>query len=93
MISRQEVEHVAHLARLHLSADELVRITEQLTTILAYVDTLATVNTDKVAPTTHAAASTTAFRDDVVRASLPLETALANAPARDEQNFIVPRVI
>ncbi len=92
-ITREDILHVAHLARLNLSEDELVKMTEQLDNILSYVDKLSELDTDNVLPTTHAHKSVNAFREDAVMPSLPLEDALANAPEDNGQMFKVPRII
>jgi len=92
-ISRQEVESVARLARLDLDASAVDRFAEQIGDILEYVDQLKAVDTTGVAATAHATALTNAFRDDVVHTHLDREDALANAPERSDEAFIVPKVI
>lgn len=92
-ITQEEVEHVAHLARLHLGQDELVQMTAQLDTILSYVAKLEELDTKDVIPTTHAFSITNAFREDKVESSLEQSEALANGPAQNKEVFIVPRVI
>lgn len=92
-ISQREVEHVAHLARLHLSQEELSVMTAQLDTILSYVAKLDELDTTEVEPTTHAFAITNAFREDTVNPSLTQREALANAPEHNGESFVVPRVI
>jgi aspartyl-tRNA(Asn)/glutamyl-tRNA(Gln) amidotransferase subunit C len=92
-ISREEVRHVARLARLDLADDVLDTLAEQLTGILDYMDTLNKVDTEGVVPTAHAVALTTPLRPDERRDHLDREAALANAPERDEDSFLVPKVI
>lgn len=92
-ITQEEVEHVAHLARLHLSEKELQQMTAQLDTILAYVDKLEELDTTGVVATTHAFSITNAFRDDIVRPSLTQKEALSEGPSTNHESFIVPRVI
>ncbi len=92
-ITRKEVEHVANLARLKLSEEELATMTGQLDTILSYVAKLDELDTDGVEPTTHAFSITNAFREDEVIASLPREEALANGPKENGEAFIVPRIL
>lgn len=92
-IKREEVEHVAHLARLNLEGDELDQMTEQLDMILSYVAKLDELDTTGVEPTTHAFSITNAFREDTVKPSLEQDEALANGPDHNEDSFIVPRVI
>lgn len=84
---------MAHLARLNLSEDELVKMTEQLDTILSYFDKLSELDTENVIPTTHAHKSVNAFREDKVLESLPREESLANAPDDNGEMFKVPRII
>lgn len=92
-ISKEEVAKVASLARLELSASEVETITGQLDRILGYVAKLGELDTSGIKPTTHALDLYNAFREDEVRPSLPREEALANGPRRNEEAFVVPRVI
>jgi aspartyl-tRNA(Asn)/glutamyl-tRNA(Gln) amidotransferase subunit C len=92
-ITRKEVEHVAHLARLHLDGAELDLMTEQLDMILSYVAKLEELDTQGVEPTTHAFSITNAFREDIVEPSLDQDKALANGPDHSNDSFVVPRVI
>ena len=92
-LSREEVLHVAELARLSLGPEEVELFTRQLNDILAYVEKLQELDTSGVAPLAHVIPVFNAFREDEVRAGLTLEEALENAPAREEDNFLVPRVI
>ncbi|MDR2551267.1 MAG: Asp-tRNA(Asn)/Glu-tRNA(Gln) amidotransferase subunit GatC [Desulfobulbus sp.] len=92
-ITRDEVRHVAKLARLDLSGAEVDRMTGQLNVILNYVAKLDELDTDGVAVTTHTQQVVNAFRDDEVRPSLPREQALANGPEQNGESFVVPRVI
>jgi aspartyl-tRNA(Asn)/glutamyl-tRNA(Gln) amidotransferase subunit C len=92
-LSREEVLHVAELARLSLRPEEVELFTRQLNDILDYVQKLKELDTTAVAPLAHVIPLFNAFREDVVREGLPLEAALKNAPAREEGSFLVPRVI
>lgn len=92
-ITRQEVVHVAHLARLDLTDAEIERFGGQLGQILEYMESLERVDTRGVAPTSHAIALTNAFRADETTAHLDRESALANAPQEENGCFAVPRVI
>ena len=92
-IRKEDVEHVAHLARLHLDGEELDRMTEQLDIILSYVAKLDELDTTGIEPTTHALSITNAFRPDQVEPSLGQKEALANGPEHTEDSFVVPRVI
>ncbi|MGQ9858888.1 MAG: Asp-tRNA(Asn)/Glu-tRNA(Gln) amidotransferase subunit GatC [Thermodesulfobacteriota bacterium] len=92
-ITRQQVEHVADLARLRFEEDELERMTAQLAAILAYMEQLREVDTTGVQPTTHAMELFNVFREDQIRPSMGQQEALANAPKRSGESFQVPRVI
>ena len=92
-ISKDEVTHVAHLARLEFGAEEMKKFTAQLNDILLYMDKLGEVDTAGVEPVTHAIARKNAFREDEVGASLPPEASLANAPEARGGCFQVPKVI
>ena len=92
-ISKKEVEHVAHLARLNLSEEEITTFTDQLNSILAYMEKLEALDTKGIELTSHAVPLSTAFREDEVKESLPPEKALQNAPDDDGSFFIVPKVI
>lgn len=92
-ITQEEIEKVAHLARLNLSGQEIEMMTAQLDTILSYVEKLDELDTSGVIPTTHAFAITNAFREDTVVDSLGRDKALANGPLQDGESFIVPRII
>jgi aspartyl-tRNA(Asn)/glutamyl-tRNA(Gln) amidotransferase subunit C len=92
-ITADQVQHVARLARLEIEPEAVDKLAGQLATILSYVDKLAEVDTRNVPATSHATALTNAFRPDEVRDSLPGDTALDNAPSKEEGSFVVPRVI
>ena len=93
MISREEVQHVARLARLHLTDEEAERMREQLDVILAYIDKLRELDVEGVEPTAHAVPLVNVMRDDALAPCLPQEQALANAPDRADEFFRVPRII
>lgn len=92
-ITREEVEHVARLARLELGPDEMERITGQLDTLLSYVAKLDEVDTTGVAVTTCTGVASNGFREDVVTPSLLRESALAGAPQHNGEFFVVPRIL
>jgi len=92
-ISREEVEKVSLLARLRLSEEELDKMTIQLGAILQYIELLAEVDTTAVQPMAHALDVADVFRADEVRPSLDREEALANAPHRDDECYLVPAVL
>jgi aspartyl-tRNA(Asn)/glutamyl-tRNA(Gln) amidotransferase subunit C len=92
-ISREEVEKVSLLGRLLLSDEELAKLTVQLGAILDYMNLLQELNTDDVQPMAHALDVSDVFRDDLLRPSLDREQALANAPHRDAECYLVPAVL
>jgi aspartyl-tRNA(Asn)/glutamyl-tRNA(Gln) amidotransferase subunit C len=92
-ISKIQVEHVAHLARLTLTEEELERMTGQLDNILSYVDKLDEIDTHFVHPTSHVFSVCNAFREDLVKESLPRKEALMNAPQENGEMFQVPKII
>ncbi len=92
-ISRQEVEKIALLGRLLLSEEELDRMTGQLGDILGYMDLLGEVDTEDVEPMAHALDVSNVFREDRARPGLDRESALANAPHRDAECYLVPAVL
>ena len=92
-LTREEVLHVAELARLSLSPEEIELFTVQLNEILEYVEKLQELDTSGVAPLAHVIPLVSVFREDLVRESPPLDAVLENAPAREDGNFLVPRVI
>jgi aspartyl-tRNA(Asn)/glutamyl-tRNA(Gln) amidotransferase subunit C len=92
-LTAQEVQWVAHLARLELTEAELETMTRQLSAIVAYVDQLKQVNTDSIEPMAHALAIHNVFREDEAAPSLPTADALANAPQRRGDFYSVPAVL
>ncbi|HTI55251.1 MAG TPA: Asp-tRNA(Asn)/Glu-tRNA(Gln) amidotransferase subunit GatC [Verrucomicrobiae bacterium] len=92
-ISLEDVDHVARLARLELSAADKERMRSELDGILSYIDKLRALDTRDVEPTSHAVPVTNVMRDDVERPSLAQEDMLANAPDRHRDMFRVPRII
>lgn len=92
-LSSQEVEYVAHLARLEITDKEKDKFTAQLNDILRYIDKLNELNTKGVEPMSHAIAVTNAFREDNIVDSIGTEKSLANAPDARGEFFRVPKVI
>ncbi len=92
-LSRADVEHVAHLARLGLTDDELTRFEGQLNHILDQYAVLARLDTDAIPPTAQTIELENILRDDAARPSLATDEALANAPARDGDFVVVPAII
>jgi aspartyl-tRNA(Asn)/glutamyl-tRNA(Gln) amidotransferase subunit C len=92
-ISRDEVAHLAMLARIDLSDAELDHLAPQLSVILESVASIAGVAGDDVPPTSHPMPLTNVFRDDVAVPCLTADEALSGAPEVEEQRFAVPRIL
>ncbi len=92
-ISTEDVAHVARLARLSLSDDDLVVFTGQLAAVLGHAAELEALDTEGVAATAHPLPLVNVLRDDVVCASLDREEVLAQAPDAEEHRFRVPRIL
>lgn len=92
-LSRSDVEHVAHLARLGLTDEELTRLEGQLNHILDQYTILTELSTDDIAPTAQTIELENILRDDIVRPSLSVDAVLANAPARDGDFIVVPAIL
>jgi aspartyl-tRNA(Asn)/glutamyl-tRNA(Gln) amidotransferase subunit C len=92
-ISKQEVEHVAKLARLELTDQEKEKLTDQLSNILTYVEKLNELDTKGVEPTAHVLDINNVMRNDEPRESLTQERALANAPDKAAGHYKVPKII
>jgi len=92
-ISRDDVVHVAHLARMHLTDDEIDRMQSQLSNILDAIETLRDVDTSAVGPTASVIQLENVMRDDVAAPPMSRDAALANAPQRDDPFLRVPTVL
>ena len=92
-LTRADVEHVAYLARLGLTPEELARLEGQLNHILDQYAKLAELDTDAIPPTAQTIELENILRDDVARPSLDPEAVLANAPERDGDYFVVPAIL
>ena len=92
-LSRSDVEHVAHLASLGLSDEELTRLEGQLNHILDQYAKLAELDTDHIAPTAQTIELENILRDDVVRPSLPVEAVLANEKETEGDYIVVPAIL
>ena len=92
-ITREQVRHIALLARLELSDAEEEAFTEQLDHILSHFETLQQLDTSEVEPTAHIVNMETPFREDAVRNTPDVEALLTNAPVRDGRFFKVPKII
>ena len=92
-LSRDEVAHLARLARLAVTDDELDMFSGQLAVILESVASVSEVAADDIPPTSHSVPLTNVFRDDLVTPGLTQQQALAGAPAEQDGRFRVPRIL
>jgi aspartyl-tRNA(Asn)/glutamyl-tRNA(Gln) amidotransferase subunit C len=92
-LTRDEVAHVAHLARLGLTDEELTRLEGELNHIVEQYAKLAELDTDAIAPTAQTIELENILRDDIVTPSLPVDAILDNAPARQGEFIVVPAII
>lgn len=92
-LSRSDVEHVAHLARLGLTEEEVTRLVGQLQHILDQYAVLAELPTDRIPPTAQTIEVENILRDDLVTPSLGAQDALAGAPERSTDYFLVPAIL
>jgi aspartyl-tRNA(Asn)/glutamyl-tRNA(Gln) amidotransferase subunit C len=92
-ITTDDVAHVARLARLELSPDQLEQFTEQLAAVLEHARDVEALDTAGVPPTAHPLPVVNVLRDDVVVASLDREEVLRQAPAVEDDRFRVPRIL
>jgi aspartyl-tRNA(Asn)/glutamyl-tRNA(Gln) amidotransferase subunit C len=92
-IERGEIEHVARLARLNLTEEEKGLFTDQLNSILDYMEKLNELDTGAIEPTFHVVSHQNVMREDEVKASQPQEAALENAPDKAQGCLRVPKII
>ena len=90
MIDREQVLHVARLARLRLSDEEVEAMTGELSKVLDHIEKISELDLDGVEPTSHVVELENVLREDVPRPSLPREKALEQAPDSDGAGFRVP---
>ena len=88
-----DIEHIARLARIELTADEKAKFAAQLGDVLHHIEQLSKVDVSGVEPTAHAFAVNNVWREDVAKPGLPVEAALRNAPAQRENMIVVPKVV
>lgn len=91
--SKIDVEYTARLARIALDKGEQELFQGQLEKIISYIDEISKVDVNGVEPMAHTAATRNVYRPDEPRAGLDRETVLKMAPAHDNQQFIVPRIV
>jgi aspartyl-tRNA(Asn)/glutamyl-tRNA(Gln) amidotransferase subunit C len=92
-IDEAQVRAVAKLARLELNDDEVARFSVELSSILGYIEKLGELDTDNVEPLAHCLPIHNVFREDVPKPSIENDVALANAPARHDEYFKVPKIL
>jgi len=92
-LTREEVEYVATLARLVLSASEIARLQDQLSSILEHIAAIDRLDTDAIPPTAQVTTMTNVMRPDVVTGSLPREAVLENAPRQSDGFFEVHAIL
>lgn len=92
-ISKEQVKHVAHLARLALSDEEVEKMAKQLGDIISYAELLNELDTDNVEPTTHVLDLKNVMRKDEPREWIKKEDALKNAPDQKDGQFRVPSIL
>ncbi len=92
MISKEDVKHIAWLARLEITEKEIEKFTQQLGQILQHASKIKEVNTQNIKPTAHPQPLKNVFREDVAKESITLEKALKNAPKKESGAFTVPRI-
>ena len=92
-LTREQVAHVARLARLSFTDEELDRFAHQLSDILAYAEQVSALATEDVPPTAHALPLKNVFRPDEIKPSLSQEKALSTAPEVEDGRFKVPRIM
>jgi aspartyl-tRNA(Asn)/glutamyl-tRNA(Gln) amidotransferase subunit C len=88
-----DIDHVAKLARLALTAEEKEKFSQQLGDVLHHIEQLAKVDVTGVEPTAHAFPIVNVWADDVARPGLTVEAALRNAPAQRDNMIVVPKVV
>ena len=93
LLTRSDVEHVAHLARLGLTGEELARLEGELNHILEQYRKLEELDTDAIPPMAQVIELDNILREDVAGPSLGADAVLANAPERDGDFFIVPAIL
>jgi aspartyl-tRNA(Asn)/glutamyl-tRNA(Gln) amidotransferase subunit C len=92
-VTREEVIHIAKLARLKFKDEELDSFIEQFNKIIGYIDTLNELDTKNIKPTLHVVDIKNVFREDVVKPSFSQDEILSNAPDKKDCFFIVPKVL
>ena len=92
-INRNDIIHVANLAHLEMDEESIEKFAVQIDEILKYVEKLNSIDTEGIIPTSHAIFLTNAFRNDIEKQDYDKDALLANAPERENGNFVVPKVV
>ena len=92
-ITKDEIRHVADLARLELDEAAVEKFVSQIGDILTYVETLNRADTEGVVSTSHATSRTNAFREDQEKEHLDQDAVLSNAPLSEDGQFVVPKIV
>lgn len=92
-VTKDEVKHIAKLAKLEFNDEEINKYTDDLNEILGYVDKLNELDTEDVEPLSHPIEGSNVFREDKLKKSVDTEDALKNAPKSTSEYFKVPKVI
>ncbi len=92
-ITRDDITHVANLARLDMNEESIEKFAVQIDEILKYVETLESVDTEGIVPTSHAIFMTNAFRDDIEKQDYDKDSLLSNAPEKENGNYVVPKIV
>ena len=92
-LTSAQIEHVARLARIEISNEEVAALRDSMGHILTYIERLNEVDTEGVEPMVHAIDLSNVFREDVVAPSLSRDAALSNAPSSDGRYFLVPAIL
>jgi aspartyl-tRNA(Asn)/glutamyl-tRNA(Gln) amidotransferase subunit C len=92
-IDKAQVKHIAKLSRLEMEEKEVERFSEQLSSIVDYIEKLNELETDSIEPLAHCLPIHNVLREDIVKDSLGVENALSNAPQREDEYFKVPKIL
>ncbi len=92
-INRDDIIHVADLARLEIDEESIQKFAVQIDDILKYIKIINNLNTENIAPTSHAIVLTNAFRDDEIKQYIERDALLENSPEKDNGSFVVPKVV
>ena len=92
-ISKKEIEHVAKLARINFTEQEIEKFSKELSDIVGFVNKLNEVDTEGIPLTAHVLPINNVFRDDIVQESLERDKILQNAPSKEAGCFSVPKVV